>query len=185
MGSLGACMTKKKFVTVVLEDGREINIPPAQYEIARYLADGLTYDEIAAERKCSASTVRTHVHGLFQKLEVTKVSQAITRLYALGVFQGGKAIAPVIHINGEPDPGEGPCSPAQKLYLAAFERHLYAHRGGEARIHKTRLEMDYALGAMYMEAGVSMDSHDARRQVKCDGLDLIDSLRTIERRRAA
>jgi DNA-binding NarL/FixJ family response regulator len=48
-----------------------------QHKALMGLANGMTYKQIAAELSVSESTVRTHLHNLYGKLEVSDRAQAV------------------------------------------------------------------------------------------------------------
>jgi DNA-binding NarL/FixJ family response regulator len=52
-------------------------LTPMQHKALMGLANGLTYKQIAAELSVSESTVRTHLHNLYGKLEVSDRAQAV------------------------------------------------------------------------------------------------------------
>ena len=52
-------------------------LTPMQHKALMGLASGLTYKQIAAELSVSESTVRTHLHNLYGKLEVSDRAQAV------------------------------------------------------------------------------------------------------------
>jgi DNA-binding CsgD family transcriptional regulator len=143
------------------ENGTAISFPPAQFETAKLMAQGKSYTEIAVMRKCSKSAVRSTAYEMFKKLKVSEAGVFIAKLYALGVFDAGKAQAPVIQLSDkqivDTEYDEGPCTPGQKAYLAAFDRHLRSHRHNRQYELQTRLEMDYMLGAVFMEAGLPIN----------------------------
>jgi len=49
-----------------------------------HLANGLMYKEIAAKATISTETVRTHVHNIYQKLQVSSRMEAIRKVYPNG-----------------------------------------------------------------------------------------------------
>jgi DNA-binding NarL/FixJ family response regulator len=53
-------------------------------QIVRELAKGLTYKEIAHEVGLSSSTVRSHLHNVYKKLEVVDRAQAVMAANARG-----------------------------------------------------------------------------------------------------
>ena len=52
-------------------------LTPMQHKALMGLANGLTYKQIASELSVSESTVRTHLHNLYGKLEVSDRAQAV------------------------------------------------------------------------------------------------------------
>jgi hypothetical protein len=94
------------------------------------------------------STVRAQLHGAYGKLGVSKALAGVQKAQQLGWLQPAPDTEPV----------EGPLPPAQKAYLAAFDRYLRAWARGEGAV-RARLERRYMLGAVYVEA-----RHRADRQ---------------------
>jgi DNA-binding CsgD family transcriptional regulator len=59
-------------------------LTPTQLEILRLLSEGLTCKEAALERRCTVSTIRSHVHGICSRLNVAKSAHAILICYRKG-----------------------------------------------------------------------------------------------------
>jgi DNA-binding NarL/FixJ family response regulator len=57
--------------------GGQSPLTPMQQKALRGLADGKLYKQIAAELGLSQSTVRSHVHNLYRKLDVADRAQAV------------------------------------------------------------------------------------------------------------
>ena len=88
---LGLTMTKTKEVVVVQQvpgeasrpfvrnDAKlaELGITPRELEILQQIANGLSTREIAAALFVSESTVKTHASRLFDKLDVSRRTQAV------------------------------------------------------------------------------------------------------------
>jgi len=54
-------------------------LTPRENEILRLLADGCLYKEIADRLGISMSTVRTHIHSVYEKLHVQSRTQAVVK----------------------------------------------------------------------------------------------------------
>ncbi len=52
--------------------------------VLQLLADAQAYKQIAAELSLSVSTVRTHLHNIYAKLEVSSAAQAVLRATEMG-----------------------------------------------------------------------------------------------------
>jgi DNA-binding NarL/FixJ family response regulator len=61
-------------------------LTPREFEILRFIVEGLRNDEIAERLQISARTVATHVQNVFRKLEVHSRVQAIAQLNRTGVL---------------------------------------------------------------------------------------------------
>jgi DNA-binding NarL/FixJ family response regulator len=59
-------------------DGK--GLTPREYEVLRYLAQGLTNKEISTRTHLAIDTVKTHLRSIYRKLGVKNRSQAITFL---------------------------------------------------------------------------------------------------------
>ncbi|HAD07287.1 MAG TPA: helix-turn-helix transcriptional regulator [Anaerolineaceae bacterium] len=59
------------------EKPAEAGLTERELEVLRLLAQGNTYNQIAENLVVSLNTVRFHVKGIYSKLGVTKVNQAI------------------------------------------------------------------------------------------------------------
>lgn len=57
----------------------DVDLTRRQREVLSRLTDGLSYKEIAADLDVSIDTVRTHIRGLYQKLQVHSVAEAVSR----------------------------------------------------------------------------------------------------------
>lgn len=56
-------------------------LSPRENEILHHLAQGLLYKEIADRLAISTSTVRQHIHRIYEKLHVQNRTEAINKLY--------------------------------------------------------------------------------------------------------
>lgn len=62
-----------------------LNISQREHEVLRYLAQGLSNDEIATQMFVSQNTVKTHLSNLYFKLEAKRRTQAVEKARALGL----------------------------------------------------------------------------------------------------
>ncbi len=53
-------------------------LTPSEHDVLVRLASGATYKQVARQRGSSFSTVRTHVHNAYRKLNVNTAMQAVT-----------------------------------------------------------------------------------------------------------
>jgi len=56
-------------------------LSPRENEILNFLARGLLYKEIADQLRISSSTVRQHIHRIYEKLHVQNRTEAINKAY--------------------------------------------------------------------------------------------------------
>lgn len=56
-------------------------LSPRENEVLQYLAKGLLYKEIADKLNISPSTVRQHIHNIYDKLHVQNRAEAINKVY--------------------------------------------------------------------------------------------------------
>jgi DNA-binding NarL/FixJ family response regulator len=56
-------------------------LSPRENEVLQYLAKGLLYKEIADKLGISPSTVRQHIHNIYDKLHVQNRAEAINKVY--------------------------------------------------------------------------------------------------------
>ena len=128
-------------------------LSPRQREVVTTLMCGLTYKQAASKLGISPSTVRTHAHTAYERLAVTNLSQACVLMIRHGWTDAGDVL---------PDYGGAPYttrpkrgqkdwlpSPAQRLYLDAFDRLL------RDRDEMAATLVDYYFGAMIRERGVA------------------------------
>jgi DNA-binding CsgD family transcriptional regulator len=128
------------YVATPVPDGCPLH--PGQWNTLRLLAAGGTYAQIALDMSVTVSTVRTALHACYLKLDVHNGHQAIAVAWEAGWM----------------DPvgcawGDDRVTPAQRLYLDAFERYTHAHRDEIAQ-RRARKEMSYHLGSMCLERGL-------------------------------
>jgi DNA-binding CsgD family transcriptional regulator len=115
-----------------------------EWEALQLVEEGLTYGQIAERLRLSQSTVRAHMHTARKKLGACRAAQAIVKMRAADWYPEAP---PVV------EPEEGPLSPAQKAYLAVFDRHLKAWAAGDERAEiRTRRQMRWMLHGIYVEA---------------------------------
>lgn len=57
----------------------EVGLSERERDVLRGLVDGLAYKQVADRLGISIDTVRTHVRGLYKKLQVHSVAEAVTR----------------------------------------------------------------------------------------------------------
>ncbi|MEZ4652538.1 MAG: response regulator transcription factor [Candidatus Eisenbacteria bacterium] len=60
-------------------DADSTGLSEREREVLRGLVDGLAYKQVADRLGISIDTVRTHVRGLYKKLQVHSVAEAVTR----------------------------------------------------------------------------------------------------------
>jgi hypothetical protein len=100
------------------------------------LEEGLTYDAIAQSCDRSESTIRTQLQSAYRKIGAKRAPEAVVKMREADWYPEPP---PVI------EPEEGPLSYGLKLYLQAFDRHLYSHRHGPETEERTRKEMSFFL----------------------------------------
>ncbi len=61
-------------------------ISSREYEVLQVLAEGLANKEIAARLHVSPNTVKTHLSRLFQKLEVSRRTEAVHKARSLSLI---------------------------------------------------------------------------------------------------
>lgn len=61
------------------ENAAEPGLSERERDVLRGLVDGLAYKQVADRLGISIDTVRTHVRGLYKKLQVHSVAEAVTR----------------------------------------------------------------------------------------------------------
>jgi DNA-binding NarL/FixJ family response regulator len=64
----------------------EPGLSPRERDVLRALVDGLAYKEVAAHLGISLDTVRTHVRGLYRKLQVHSQAGAVGRAFRDGLI---------------------------------------------------------------------------------------------------
>lgn len=65
---------------------RSLGVTAREYETLELLADGLSNKEIARKLDVSPNTVKTHVSKLYEKLEVSRRTQAVQKAKALALI---------------------------------------------------------------------------------------------------
>jgi LuxR family maltose regulon positive regulatory protein len=63
-------------------------LTPAELRILPYLSTHMPYQDIALRIGVSRNTIKTHVGGIFAKLEVTGRSEAVERAREVGLLEG-------------------------------------------------------------------------------------------------
>ena len=64
------------------ESSNELEIlSPRENEVLNYLSKGLLYKEIATKLNISTSTVRQHIHKIYEKLHVQNRTEAINKAF--------------------------------------------------------------------------------------------------------
>lgn len=94
-------LSKPKIETVVIEKEivvrrdsfvlnqvklRELNVSKRELEVLQLMSEGLSNDEIADRLFVSLSTVKTHSRNLFEKLGVTRRTQAVDKAKKLSLI---------------------------------------------------------------------------------------------------
>jgi len=64
----------------------KLSLRPREFEVLQLLSQGLSNAEIGERLFISLSTVKTHISGLFDKLEVKSRTQAIDKAKKLGII---------------------------------------------------------------------------------------------------
>lgn len=62
----------------------EYNLTPKENEVLELLAKGFRYKEIADKLFVSIETVRSHVHHIYEKLQVSSRTDALNKIYGRG-----------------------------------------------------------------------------------------------------
>jgi DNA-binding NarL/FixJ family response regulator len=63
----------------------DLGLTPREHDVLRGLVDGLGYKEIALRLGIGLDTVRTHVRGVYRKLQVHSVARAVSRAIQEGL----------------------------------------------------------------------------------------------------
>lgn len=131
-----------------------------ELQIIDHIADGKGLKEIALLLGRSASTARTHLHNAYKKINVRNRSHLVNECYKRGWLGRARDLSDreATLVEREEACEEWPeVTPAQKAYLAAFDRWLRAPAGtiAEARASAAK---SYMLGAMYVEKGMEIPS---------------------------
>jgi len=97
----GLKLTRKKEVVVVKEVAvlvdrdnfvlnenllKQLSISKREYEVLELIAGGLSNQEIADKLFVSLNTIKTHSSRLFEKLEVSRRTQAVEKAKSLGLI---------------------------------------------------------------------------------------------------
>jgi DNA-binding CsgD family transcriptional regulator len=80
---------KEIYVSAVEIDQQQLNklnLRPREFEVLQMMAQGLSNAEIGERLFISLSTVKTHVSGLFEKMEVRSRTQAIDKAKKLRII---------------------------------------------------------------------------------------------------
>jgi DNA-binding CsgD family transcriptional regulator len=132
--------------------GLDCPLSPRQHEVVTALMCGLTYKQAAKQLGISPSTVRTHAHVAYERLAVANLGQACVLMIRHG-WTDPSELLPDYH--GAPyttrarrGQKDWLPSPAQRLYLDAFDRLLRDRDEVGAAL------VDYYFGAMIRERGV-------------------------------
>ena len=92
-------------------------LTPSQYGVIRQLALGLTYKQMALASGLSVSTIRTHIHHAYTKLEVVDRAQAVLKCGREGW------LGEEFEIGGPSEDGD-PLRGFAREYLDAFDQHI-------------------------------------------------------------
>lgn len=98
----------------------------SEFACVEMLSKSLTYKQIAAQLFVSVSTIRTHLHSVYMKLDVKDRAQAVI----LCTREGW--LGEEVDTSWEDER----CSPAQRLYLDAFDEFLLGKEGAR-RLRET------------------------------------------------
>ena len=75
----------RKLVTVFREQGKNETpletLSNRENEILQLLSKGLLYKEIADQLSISTSTVRQHIHNIYEKLHVQNRTEALNKVF--------------------------------------------------------------------------------------------------------
>lgn len=121
--------------------------------------------EIAARLRIKPSTLRSHRELILRTLGVETIAEAVA------VISGQPQPTPKVAKPKRLPKGD-PVTPAQRLYLRAFDKFLL-ERSDEAKA-KARWEMDHLLGTMCIERDVPKPRGGGRRPR--EGLDPLMAL---------
>jgi DNA-binding NarL/FixJ family response regulator len=84
-GSPMSANIARKLVTVFLQQNSNRlqvdNLSPRESEILQFLSKGLLYKEIAEQLGISISTVRQHIHKIYEKLHVQNRTEALNKAF--------------------------------------------------------------------------------------------------------
>jgi len=159
-----------------------------QLRMVRLLSEGLTYQQIAAATGRRPSTVRSHLHAAYRRLDVTTSCQAVLACVRAGwlAWDAGDPeqtallrietlLQQLLNAHDRRREYEA-LTPAQRDYLAAFDRYLAAPPAVDRR--GSREPVDEALATVLREAGIAR----TRRQRRGHGRDLVSDLGAVTQR---
>ena len=123
-----------------------------QWECVQRLARGIGMKQIGLELGTTHSTVRTHLHNAYARLHAANAAQAVAVIHAAGWLDPVSASTAAHALEHE----DRRVTPAQRLYLDAFDRFLSSGSS------EHREEMGHMLGAMFIESGLGLAKAHAR-----------------------
>ena len=133
-----------------------------QLETLRLVSEGLTYKEVAQKRRCTVSTVRSHVHLICLKLNVAKCAQAVLVGYRKGWLDEHAENQTSVQVRRLAEATEElvvhlqkrkrNMPPALQHYLASFDDLILA-RDDEERMSARDL-MEKSLARVLQEKGI-------------------------------
>ena len=97
----GLKLTRKKEVVIVKEVAvlvdrdnfvlnenllKQLSISKREYEVLELIANGMSNQEIADKLFVSLNTIKTHSSRLFEKLEVSRRTQAVEKAKSMGLI---------------------------------------------------------------------------------------------------
>lgn len=65
---------------------KKLNLSPRELEVLQLMAEGLSNQEIAGRLYVSLNTVKTHSSNLFEKMDVSRRTQAVDKAKKLGII---------------------------------------------------------------------------------------------------
>jgi LuxR family maltose regulon positive regulatory protein len=74
----------------------DLQLTPAELRVLPFLPTHLLVKEIAARLHLSTATVKTHLHGIFNKLDVSTRSEAVEKMEQLGL-EAARALPLAVH----------------------------------------------------------------------------------------
>lgn len=162
-----------------------------QLRMVRLLGDGLTYQQIAAAIGRRPSTVRSHLHAAYRRLNVTTSCQAVLACVKAGwlawdagdpeqtaLLRVEALLQQLLNAHDRRRDYET-LKTAQRDYLMAFDRYLGAAPAADVR--RSREPVDHALAAVLREAGIAR----TRRQRRGSRRDLVADLGAVTQHLAA
>jgi DNA-binding CsgD family transcriptional regulator len=151
-----------------------------QLRMVRLLSEGLTYGQIAAATGRQPSTVRSHLHAAYRRLDVATSCQAVLACVRAGwlAWDAGdpeqtallrieELLQQLLNAHSRRREYEA-LSTAQRDYLAAFDRYVRAEPRADGS--RSRDPVDAALAAVLREAGIARtrNSRGARHDLVAD-----------------